>query len=82
MKITQSNDFRTNLNKELTVKEAIADKLNPSAYSYEGQIGKLQGHIDLQSEMIANMMELITSKLNVSAEEMEKLLGYGYKVED
>lgn len=82
MKITKSNDFRQSYNDELTVKEAIADKLRPDAYSYEGHLEKLQGHIDLQSEMIAKMMEIITSKLNVSAEEMEKLLGYGYKVED
>jgi hypothetical protein len=64
------------------VAEAVADKLTPSAYSYDGQLEKLKCHIDLQSEMIVKLVTLIEAKLKISAEEMEELLGYGYKVED
>lgn len=79
MKITMDVHYG---GKTATLSEAIADKLHPSAYSYDGQLEKLQAHIDLQSEMIVKLVVLITSKLNVSAEEVEELLGYGYKVEE
>lgn len=78
MKITLNSGH----GKEATLADAVATKLQPSAYSYDGQLEKLQAHIDLQSDMIVKLVVLITSKLNVSAEEVEELLGYDYKVEE
>lgn len=72
----------SNRDGEFTVVEAVADKLHPSAYSYDGQLEKLQANIDLQSEMIVRLVDLISNKLNIKAEEMEELLGYGYSVEE
>lgn len=81
MKITKGSGW-TAVDRELTIVEAVEDKLYPNAYSYEDQISKLQCHVDLQSEMIVKLVTLISTKLAISAEEVEKLLGYGYTVEE
>lgn len=67
-------------NKELTLKEAVEDKLCPNAYSYDGQLEKLKCCIDLQSEMIANLVSFVETKLSLTVEDVENLLGYGYEI--
>jgi hypothetical protein len=68
--------------REIMLSEAVENKLRPSAYSYDGQLEKLQSHIDLQAQMIVKLVTLIDAKLKLSAEDVEELLGYGYKVEE
>lgn len=82
MKISIGSEWTEQGAKELTLADAVADKLHPNAYSYDGHLEKLQAHIDLQSEMIVKLVTLISGKLNISAEEVEELLGYGYSAEE
>lgn len=68
--------------REVTVAEAIEDKLHPSAYSYEGTLEKLEERCKLQSEMIGKLVSLLVKNGAINAEKLSELLGYSYVVSE
>ncbi len=70
--------------KELTIEQAIENKLTPDAYSYDGQLEKLKVQLELQSEVIAKLMTCLYGKEAYrlsKSQQMEYILGYGYEIE-
>ena len=66
-----------------TIEKAIKDKLEPDAYSYEGSLEKLKAYIDLQSEMIANLIDIMYGNEALTrADAIKNLLGSNYEVEE
>lgn len=63
-----------------TVDDAIRLALYPDPYAYQDQIGKLKAHIDLQSEMIAKLVQVLCSNGNIKAKQLEEILGAGFEV--
>ena len=68
-----------------SVEDAIQHKLYPDAYSYEGKLEKLEKQIELLQEMTSALIEIAFGESSYrlkNKEKVEKLLGYGYEVEE
>lgn len=76
MKIKHVN-WRGNLI-EFTIKEAIEDATTPDAYSYDGQLERLQSEIEKLRELVARLVE----QLPLTKDQLKAILGYGYEVEE
>lgn len=63
-----------------SVEAAVIDKLYPNAYSYEGQLEKLQQHIELQSSLIAKLVESLCENGHVKTDQLQNILGCSYEV--
>lgn len=77
MKITHeypSHEFES-------VNGAVKYKLEPGAYTYEGQLEKLDECIRLQAEFIAQLTESLVDNKVITLEQLHKMLGYGFTVE-
>lgn len=55
------------------IAEAVKWKITPSAYSYEGQLERLEEQIKLQGELIAELIEALYGR-TLKAKAVEELL--------
>lgn len=68
-----------------SIRQAAEDKLTPSAYSYDGQLEKLNRKIELLQDMVVGLVDVAFGESAVrlsNKEKLEMLLGYNYNVED
>lgn len=64
------------------VKEAVECSLEPSAYSYSGELERLADIGKKQSEFIANLTQMLFEDNKLSVKQLERLLDYGYTIEE
>lgn len=70
-------------NSEFTVASAIKYAATPSAYSYEGQLEKLQGENEKLRELVTRLVESMFDETayETKADKLQYILGYEFKVE-
>lgn len=70
----REHDFGTD------VRQAALHAMTPAAYSYSGELERIQGHLELQANMIANILQAIADGAP-SRELVQKALGSSYEVD-
>lgn len=67
--------------KPMTVVSAIQNKLTPFGWEYDNKIAQLELKLQLQSDMIAVLIELLTTThLILKKEDMKAILGSTYDI--
>lgn len=66
--------------KPIEVKEAVSDKLYPYPYSYDGKLEKIEKIAELQSEMMATLIQVLVDHHQLNEHDIKELLGYDYEV--